>query len=449
MTSQVTPAQLAVSQPRKPRTFHGDSFEDVEDWCAERPEALRELNRSVIREEVNKLQTPQTPTALSIVEFVGDELRQVLRDPEREPQPLRHTSTYADVLRQPAVHSSAAVATTVPYPPTPNDNVNCSARNLQCRQINYRQPTTPGCPKETDLCPDKGFFWQLLYFLEAPMVREFSGAGFAPPPSRDGATLHDKAGSIQRIASVAAEAIQAFFGHVVFHGRNEAVNDHPTTLSRLHQVVKKARTTPFPTLQRSSKCDESRRSSRATDDTGGVGQSSRRSSRSAADDERRCSEDRHHHHHQRSHPSHRRESSLAGPEACRRKGSSLLPPDVDTGSRRASKAPSLLVTDEETGQQRKPDDELDSPKRRIIIFVISSVACFILFMSVVLIAVTLTISPAIDSIGISVPHRVDKLAFPFPHPCPAGMYYLPQESDVRDNMQIYGTMMLYAAIMET
>lgn len=32
MTSQVTPAQLVVSQPRKPPTFHGDSFEDVEDW---------------------------------------------------------------------------------------------------------------------------------------------------------------------------------------------------------------------------------------------------------------------------------------------------------------------------------------------------------------------------------------------------------------------------------
>ncbi|KAL3248049.1 hypothetical protein MRX96_056707 [Rhipicephalus microplus] len=90
---------------------------------------------------------------------------------------------------------------------------------------------------------------------------------------------------------------------------------------------------------------------------------------------------------------------MAATEMPHRKGSSLLPPDADTGSRRASKVPALLVTDEETGQQRKPDDELDSPKRRIIILVISSVACFILLMSVVLIAVTLTISPAIDSIG--------------------------------------------------
>ncbi|KAL1473987.1 hypothetical protein MTO96_021674, partial [Rhipicephalus appendiculatus] len=127
--------------------------------------------------------------------------------------------------------------------------------------------------------------------------------------------------------------------------------------------------------RRSSASSQSRRSSRDSESC----PHSRRSSR--ADDGSR-----------------RRESSIAGPEACRRKGSSLLPPDVDAGSRRASKAPSLLVTDEETGQQRKPDDELDSPKRRIIIFVISSVACFILLMSVVLIAVTLTISPAIDSI---------------------------------------------------
>ncbi|XP_077564312.1 uncharacterized protein LOC144179744 [Haemaphysalis longicornis] len=152
--------------------------------------------------------------------------------------------------------------------------------------------------------------------------------------------------------------------------------------------------------RRSSKCDESRRSSRTTDDMGGGGHSSRRSSRSTGgEDERRCSEDRHHHHtHRGSHHPHRRESSLAGGGE-HRKGSSLLPPDSEAGSRRASKVPALLVTDEETGQQRKPDDELDSPRRRIIIFVISSVACFILLMSVVLIAVTLTISPAIDSIG--------------------------------------------------
>ncbi|KAH7960222.1 hypothetical protein HPB49_017916 [Dermacentor silvarum] len=81
-------------------------------------EALRELIRSVIKDELNKLQTPQTPTALSIVDVVREELRQVIRDPEHEPQPMRRTPTYADVLRQPAVHSSEAVATTVPYPST-------------------------------------------------------------------------------------------------------------------------------------------------------------------------------------------------------------------------------------------------------------------------------------------------------------------------------------------
>ncbi|KAH6924474.1 hypothetical protein HPB50_018833 [Hyalomma asiaticum] len=43
---------------------------------------------------------------------------QVIRDPEPEPQLARHVPTYSDVLRQPAVQSSAPVATTVTYPPT-------------------------------------------------------------------------------------------------------------------------------------------------------------------------------------------------------------------------------------------------------------------------------------------------------------------------------------------
>ncbi|EEC02197.1 conserved hypothetical protein [Ixodes scapularis] len=132
--------------------------------------------------------------------------------------------------------------------------------------------------------------------------------------------------------------------------------------------------------RRSSKCDESRRSSRATDDT--TGTSSRRSSRSVDEDRRR-------------------ESSIVDGTVVikQHRKSSSLAGGSEANSRRASKVPALLVTDEETGQQQKPDDELDTPRRRIIIFVISSVACFILLMSVVLIAVTLTISPAIDSMG--------------------------------------------------
>lgn len=32
MTSQVAPSQLIVSQPVIPKVFHGDPFEDAEDW---------------------------------------------------------------------------------------------------------------------------------------------------------------------------------------------------------------------------------------------------------------------------------------------------------------------------------------------------------------------------------------------------------------------------------
>ncbi|KAL1485684.1 hypothetical protein MTO96_047254, partial [Rhipicephalus appendiculatus] len=59
-------------------------------------EAPRELIRSVIREELSKLQAPPTTAALSVVDVVRDELRQVMRLPEREPPPIRHIPTYSE-----------------------------------------------------------------------------------------------------------------------------------------------------------------------------------------------------------------------------------------------------------------------------------------------------------------------------------------------------------------
>lgn len=41
-----------------------------------------------------------------------------MREPEREPQSTRRIPTYSEVLRQPVVHSNAAVAMAAPYPPT-------------------------------------------------------------------------------------------------------------------------------------------------------------------------------------------------------------------------------------------------------------------------------------------------------------------------------------------
>ncbi|KAH6938134.1 hypothetical protein HPB50_007198 [Hyalomma asiaticum] len=88
-----------------------------------------------IREELSKLQTPQAAPALSLVDVVRDELRQVIRDPEPEPQPARRVPTYSDVLRQPAVQSSAPVATTVTYPPTAR-----SAPRVFQPTVAYRPP---------------------------------------------------------------------------------------------------------------------------------------------------------------------------------------------------------------------------------------------------------------------------------------------------------------------
>lgn len=73
-------------------------------------EPLRKVIRSVIGEELSVLQAPQTITALSLINVVRDDLRQVIWEPEREQQPIRRIPTYSEVLRQPALHSNVAVA---------------------------------------------------------------------------------------------------------------------------------------------------------------------------------------------------------------------------------------------------------------------------------------------------------------------------------------------------
>ncbi|KAH7934410.1 hypothetical protein HPB52_024242 [Rhipicephalus sanguineus] len=121
MTGQITTAQVVLNQPQKPPVFHGYSLEGVKDWLdllkrvwslsvRSDIEPLRKVIRSVIGEELSVLQAPQTITALSVVNVVRDDLRQVIWEPEREQQPIRRIPTYSEVLRQPALHSNVAVA---------------------------------------------------------------------------------------------------------------------------------------------------------------------------------------------------------------------------------------------------------------------------------------------------------------------------------------------------
>ncbi|KAH7936329.1 hypothetical protein HPB52_021428 [Rhipicephalus sanguineus] len=80
-------------------------------------EALRDLSRSVIKEELRNLQAAQTTTTLSVVGVLRDELRHLIGEPEREPQPTPCIPTYSEVLSQPLAHSYAAVAKVAPWPP--------------------------------------------------------------------------------------------------------------------------------------------------------------------------------------------------------------------------------------------------------------------------------------------------------------------------------------------
>lgn len=70
---------------------------------------LRELVRSVVREELRKMQSHEVPPEPSIVDIVRSEVRQAIREPQCEPAPARPTPTYSEMLRRPAVHSAPIV----------------------------------------------------------------------------------------------------------------------------------------------------------------------------------------------------------------------------------------------------------------------------------------------------------------------------------------------------
>ncbi|KAH6945905.1 hypothetical protein HPB50_010655 [Hyalomma asiaticum] len=105
---RATPVELTPVHQRASRRLRGDSPE------------FRPLSFTPRETRTTDAATTssQAATALSLVDVVRDELRQVIRDPEPQPEPARHVPTYSDVLRQPTVQSSAPVATTVTYPPT-------------------------------------------------------------------------------------------------------------------------------------------------------------------------------------------------------------------------------------------------------------------------------------------------------------------------------------------
>ncbi|KAH7956372.1 hypothetical protein HPB52_008704 [Rhipicephalus sanguineus] len=102
MASPVASSELIVSPPQGSNS-----------------EALRELVQSIIKEELLKLLQPQvTPTVSTLATVIRDEVRHALLQPEPEAQPIRleqplqerRVPTYADALRQPAVHNASFAA---------------------------------------------------------------------------------------------------------------------------------------------------------------------------------------------------------------------------------------------------------------------------------------------------------------------------------------------------
>ncbi|XP_049513379.1 uncharacterized protein LOC125940825 [Dermacentor silvarum] len=126
MTSPVASSQLIVYPQRTPKSFHGDAFEDVEDRAAEfhtkattiekalqqrahdynrdvssapadllsagpgsNTYALRKLVRSIVKEELRKLQPPQaTPTVSTLAAVIRDEVRHGILQPGFEAPPV-------------------------------------------------------------------------------------------------------------------------------------------------------------------------------------------------------------------------------------------------------------------------------------------------------------------------------------------------------------------------
>lgn len=69
-------------------------------------DTLRELVRSVVREELRKLQSPDVTPELSLAEVVRDEIRQAMREPRSDVPATRRAVTYSEVLRRPTLHCS-------------------------------------------------------------------------------------------------------------------------------------------------------------------------------------------------------------------------------------------------------------------------------------------------------------------------------------------------------
>ncbi|KAH7947962.1 hypothetical protein HPB52_017218 [Rhipicephalus sanguineus] len=174
---RVDPVEVTPVHQRASRRLRGDSpefsplhFTPRGTQTTDAATMTSQLIRSVIMEELSKFQAPQTTTALSVADVVRDELRQLMREPEREPQSTRRIPTYSEVLRQPVVHNNAAVAMAAPYPPTAR-----SAPHPPEPTASYQPPALPRSDhRGTSTWPDPARMRHALVCLSVEKEEENS-----------------------------------------------------------------------------------------------------------------------------------------------------------------------------------------------------------------------------------------------------------------------------------
>ncbi|XP_075735906.1 uncharacterized protein LOC119161199 isoform X1 [Rhipicephalus microplus] len=67
-------------------------------------DTLRELVRSVVREELRKLQSPDVTPELSLAEVVREKIQQAMRESRSDVPATGRAAMYSEMLRRPALH---------------------------------------------------------------------------------------------------------------------------------------------------------------------------------------------------------------------------------------------------------------------------------------------------------------------------------------------------------
>lgn len=133
-------------------------------------EALRELVRSVVREELQRQRLDQNaPMLSSLADVIREEVRQVVREPSSNAQPgpplqQKTRMTYADVLlRGPPGRADVAAATPMQYPMPPSTLQPTPERRLRKSDVWRTPDRIPLCYH----CGEPGHLYRTCHYRQA------------------------------------------------------------------------------------------------------------------------------------------------------------------------------------------------------------------------------------------------------------------------------------------